>query len=349
MAEAAARTEPATPARRDEARRRGHVAASPAVAPAAVVCAAVAMGAAGAPLLAQRLQDMLGVWLAAAGPTAIADGPVSPLAWRTARGLVPTLAAFFVVTALVGLGATVAQGVRPRALRLDPLRLGAGWRSLWSLDGLARLVKIVVELALVLAVGWSVVRHVGVDALPASAMSLEELLGLAGGGLRELGLAVGAVLIAVAAADYAWARWRHERHLAMSREELRDETRRRDGDPRMRARRRRAHRAIVGRQVPTDVARADVVVAGAREVAVALRYRAGEPGAPRVLAAATGPLAQQIVAAARVAGVPVVERRELARTIERTVAIGDEIGPACYAAVADVLARLAVASAGEAR
>ena len=350
MADATARTEPATPARRDDARRQGDVAASPAIAPAAVLCAALGLGSIGAPLLVQRLRGVLVDWLAAAGPTAIADGVVGPLAWRSAVGLAGVLAPFFVLVALTGLAATAAQvGLRPRALRLDAARLTAGWRRLRSLDGVARLVKVVVEVGLVVAAGWSVVRHVGAGALDAAAMPPEALLGLAGRGLRELGLALAAVTIAVAAADYAWARWRRERRLAMSRDELREETRRREGDPRLRTARRRAHRAIAGRHAPADVARADVVVASPGEVAVALRWRADEDGAPRVVASGASALAERIVAAASAAGVPVVVRHELARTIERTVPIGGEIPPACYAAVADVLAPLVAATAGEAR
>jgi flagellar biosynthetic protein FlhB len=350
MADPTARTEPATPARRDEARRHGDVAASPAIAPAAVACTALGLGVVGAPVLMQRLRAMLVDWLAAAGPTAIADGPVSPLAWRTAHALAGVLAPFFVLVALVAFGVTVAQvGLRPRALRADATRLTAGWRRLWSADGLARLVKVVVELVLVLGVGWLVMRHVGAGALDAAAMPIDGVLALAAEAGRALGLAIGAVLIAVAAADYAWARWRRERRLAMSREELREESKRRDGAPHVRARLRRAHRAIAGRSMPADVAGADVVLASPAEVAVALRYRADEGRAPRVLSVGAGLRADGIAAAARTAGVPIVVRPELARTIARAVPSGGEIPPACYPAVADVLALLAASTAGEAR
>jgi flagellar biosynthetic protein FlhB len=351
MAEAAARTEPATPARHEEARRRGDVAESPALAPAAVLMASLVMGAVGAPILVARLRLVAIECLTTVGPTTIEDGSASALAWRALRELASVLAPLFVVIALVGLGVTVAQvGVRPSVDRLapDPARLTAGWRRLATLDGLERLVKTIVELAFVLAAGWCVLRHAGVEALDAAALPPEGIVDLAGRALLQLGLAIGAVLVLVAAADYAWARWRRARRLATTRDELREEIRRREGDPRVRARVRRAHRTIVGGSA-SDVARADVVLTSPGEVAVALRYRADEGRAPRLLAAATGALAGRMTAAARVAGIPIVARPELARAIRRAVSIGSEVPPASYAAVADVLARLDAVRAGEAR
>jgi flagellar biosynthetic protein FlhB len=350
MAERAARTEPATPARREEARRRGHVAVSPALAPAAVLATGLGVATVGAPLVVQHLRTVLVDWLAAAGPLAIADGDLRPLAWRTAIPLAGLLGPFLVALALAGVGVTVAQvGLRPRGLRLDPARLAAGWRRLASIDGLARLVKVLVELAIVLAVGWWTMRAMGTEALAASALPIGELVALAGHGVGTLGAALATVLVAIAAADYAWARRRHEQRLATSREELREETRRREGDPRLRARLRRAHRAIVRQSGTGEVAGADVVLVSPDDVAVALRYRAAEGAAPRLVAVALGRRTARMIDGARAGGVPIVRRRELARAIWRAVPIGGEIPPACYAAVAEILAQLAPAVAtGEA-
>jgi flagellar biosynthetic protein FlhB len=87
-----------------------------------------------------------------------------------------------------------------------------------------------------------------------------------------------------------------------------------------------------------EVARADVVLTNPVHVAVALRYRAAEMAAPQVIAKGAGELAQRIKDAARAAGVPIVERRALARALFRAVKVGAEIPPALYRAVAEILA-----------
>src|SRR5204863_1972367 len=99
-----------------------------------------------------------------------------------------------------------------------------------------------------------------------------------------------------------------------------------------------AHREIARRRMLTEVKRADVVLTNPVHVAVALRYRAGEATAPQVLAKGAGELAQKIKDAARAAGVPIVERRALARALFKSVQLGAEIPPALYRAVAEILA-----------
>ncbi len=345
MVDATTRTEPATPKRREDARRHGLVAVSPEVAAVAVLCVVLGVATWGAPLLLDRASALLREWLAAAGPAAAHDDPVGPLAWRSVRALAGVLGPFFLIVAVAGLGAVVAQvGWHPSpALVLpDPGRLAfaAGWRRLVSLDGMASLVKAVVKIALVLAVGSRVLVRFGGDALDASAMPIEAVLAFAGNGLREVGIVMAAALVAVAAADHAWARWRHAQRLKMSRHELREELEQSEGDPHVRRRFRRARREIAERRMLPDVARADVVLVDPMQVAVALRYRPEESTTPRVLAKGAGAVAQRIETAARAGGVPIVERRALARALVRAVPIGGAIPQHLYRGVAEILAYL---------
>ncbi len=95
---------------------------------------------------------------------------------------------------------------------------------------------------------------------------------------------------------------------------------------------------MVKRRMLTAVRTADVVLTNPTHVAVALRYRAGENTAPQIIAKGAEELAARIKDEARKAGVPIVERRALARALFRTVKIGQEIPPTLYRAVAEILA-----------
>lgn len=343
MADAAVRTEQATPKRRADARRQGQVVVSSEIAPVAVLLAVIVLATIGAPLLVSHAGAVLREWLAAAGPAATGDAVVAPLAWRGARALGVVLVPFFCCVGLVGAGAVVAQvgwHPSPELVRPDARRIAfaTGWARLVSLDGLANLLKAVAKVALLVAIGGRMLAHLGVGALEASSLPVDGILAMAGGGLRELGLLLAAALVVVGAGDYAWARWRHEQALRMSRHELREELRQSDGDPQVRRRFRRAHHDLAKRRMLADVAGADVVIGDPADVAVALRYRAGEGRAARVLAKGAGELARTIADRARAAGVPLVERRALARALGRAVPIGGEIPPSLYRAVAEVLA-----------
>jgi flagellar biosynthetic protein FlhB len=347
MADAVTRTEPATPKRRADARRHGQVVVSPAIAPVAVLLAVLVLATWGAPVLLHRTSALVAEWLAAAGPIAAGNQSLAPLASRAAGSLAGVLAPFLLAVAAVGLGAGAAQvGWHPNPARVlpDPTRIGlaAGWKRLASVEGTATLVRALVTIVLVATVGGRMLAHVGGTALGASALPVEGVLALAGSGLREVALVLVGVLAVVAAADHGWARWRHAERLRMSRHELREERKQSEGDPSIRARFRRAHRAIAGRRMLDEVARADVVLASPAHVAVALRYRADESGAARVLAKGAGDVAERIAAAARAAGVPVVERRALARALVRAVPIGSDIPRSFYPGVAEVLAHVHV-------
>jgi flagellar biosynthetic protein FlhB len=362
MAEGAAdRTERATPRRRSEARRRGQVVRSPEVSPVAELLAALAVVSWGAPLLLERSRTLLGAWLAAAGPLAAEpDGLLSaaaPLAARSFAELGGLLVPFCVSMAVVGGGAVVAQvgwQVNPGLVApdLDRLNPANGLRRIFSPDGAMNLVKATVKITVALVLAYQVIVHLGAAAVAAPALMPEEILGFAGRGLRRLFLVLGAALAVLGLLDYLWQRWRYEQSLRMSRQEVREEQKETEGDPQVKARFRRAHREIARRRMLAEVKRADVVLTNPIHVAVALRYRAAENVAPRVVAKGAGELAEKIKDAARRAGVPIVERRALARALFRAVKLGAEIPPALYRAVAEILAyiySLRGASAAEAR
>ena len=86
-----------------------------------------------------------------------------------------------------------------------------------------------------------------------------------------------------------------------------------------------------------DVGTADVVVTNPTELAVALRYDAAD-SAPRVVAKGAGKIAARIRSEARRHGIPVMERKPLARSLYRTVQVGRFVPSELYEAVAVVLA-----------
>jgi len=138
--------------------------------------------------------------------------------------------------------------------------------------------------------------------------------------------------------DYAWQRWRYERQLMMTRWELKEELRQDEGDPHMRARIRKLMREMSQRRMLQEVPQATVVLRNPTHVAVALRYDRQTMAAPQLVAKGAGAVAERILEIARQHGVPILERPPLAQALFRLVPVGQEIPPALYLAVAEVLA-----------
>jgi len=343
MADDADRTESATPKRREEARKKGQVLLSPELSPIAVLLMAVSIATVGGPLALSRTRGVLATWLAAVGPTAAHDDPTWPLVSRALQDVLGFLAPFFLATCVAGVAVVVAQvgwKVTPEVLAPDFGRISPakGFKRLFSPTAAVELLKSVVKIGIVLVLADSVIKGFLGEVISTPGMALPDVLGVAGIGIRRLLIRIAVVLIAFGAADWFWQRYRFEKSLKMSKQEVKQETKDSQGDPLIRGRFKRAHREIAKRRMLAEVKTADVVLTNPQHYAVALRYQADEMRAPRVVAKGVDEVAQRIKDEARHAGVPIVERRALARALFRSVQLGGEIPPALYRAVAEILA-----------
>ena len=140
------------------------------------------------------------------------------------------------------------------------------------------------------------------------------------------------------ALDYALARHLLEKKMRMTKQEVKEEHKREEGDPLVKGRIRGKQRQLARRRMMEAVKTADVVVTNPTHLAVALAYRAGEMGAPSVVAKGGDAMCERIKAVARASGVPIVENKPLARALYKSVPVGREIPGALYRAVAEVLA-----------
>ncbi|MFQ6048862.1 MAG: flagellar biosynthesis protein FlhB, partial [Phycisphaerae bacterium] len=247
------------------------------------------------------------------------------------------------VVAAIGLAANVAQvgwlltghPLIPSLSKINPL---AGLRRLVSIRALVRLLISLAKIVLVGAVAYLTIRQQIGPIVHSLRLDHRLLLVLAGQMLFTLGVRLGLVLLVLAIVDYAWNRYKHEQDLRMTKEEVKEELRRMEGDPVVRQRRRRVQMQLTLQRMGIEVPRSDVVITNPTEVAVAIRYQAETMSAPRVVAKGQGLLARRIRQLAIQHGVPIVERPALARALYRIVEVGQEIPPQFYRAIAEILA-----------
>ncbi len=138
--------------------------------------------------------------------------------------------------------------------------------------------------------------------------------------------------------DYAFQKYQLESEMRMSPRELKEELKLREGDPLIKSRIKSIQRRIARRRMMEDVPKSNVVVTNPRHLAVALQYDHKTMIAPKVVAKGAGIVAEKIKEIARNSNVPIVENKPLARTLFKTLDIGDYIPRELYKAVAEVLA-----------
>jgi type III secretion protein U len=328
-----ARTEQPTPRRLREARRRGEVVLGRELPAAAALASGLAAAFAFGPWGIGELGGALRASLLAAGSApapASAPGGALLLLARVAAPflLIPAVAAGAVAALQSGLFVSL-EPLQPRAERLDPVR---GLRRLASPAALARAALGLAKASVVVALlaGWFAAHGRALAGLPrlgVAALWRSTQLGPLCVRLASAALVFGAI-------DLALARRRHRRALMMTRDEVRRESREEEGDPQLRAERRRLQRAVLD---AGPVSRATVVVVNPTHLAVALAHRRGRDEAPRVLAKGTGAGASRIRSTARRAGVPILRDVALARALFRLAEVGEEIPAELYEAAAAVL------------
>jgi flagellar biosynthetic protein FlhB len=153
-----------------------------------------------------------------------------------------------------------------------------------------------------------------------------------------LGLRMAIALLILAIIDYVYQRWRNEQDLKMTKEEVREELKRMDGDPTLKRRRREIQMQMAIRRIKTAVPKADVIITNPTELAIAIQYDSDTMRAPKVVAKGADLMAKRIRELAIENGVPIVERKPLARALYQTVDVGQEIPGKFYKAVAEILA-----------
>ncbi|MBO0922433.1 EscU/YscU/HrcU family type III secretion system export apparatus switch protein [Cellulomonas sp. zg-ZUI222] len=332
------RSEKATPQRMKDVRRKGQLGRSQ------DLSAWVGLGAAAVmlPGVLTRAQDAGLEQMAQVRAVAVTADPLQAVEVLRAAltSLGTTLAPMFVVLVVVTIVVAAAQGgitfrsMKPRFDHLKPAAAAkrfVGPQALWQ--GVKTLLKtLAVAGVLVMGVQAMVPTLMASGTLPLSA-----ILGAAGTGAADLlrgGIAAG---IALAAVDLAVVVRRNRKSTRMTKQELKEENKRTEGDPHVKGAIRAKQARMSRNRMMAQVAQADVVLVNPTHVAVALRYEPGT-GAPRVVAKGAGNVATRIRELATEHRVPLVEDVPLARALHGACEVDQEIPEQLFTAVARVLA-----------
>ncbi|MDO5605158.1 MAG: EscU/YscU/HrcU family type III secretion system export apparatus switch protein [Paracoccus sp. (in: a-proteobacteria)] len=278
--------------------------------------------------------------IATVAPTPAATGRAAPMIgtgvriWATAGGLVLALILVPALTILAGL--IVQRGIvfapdklAPDIKRINPVK-NAGQK--FGKSGLVTFAISVGKAAAVSFGGWLLFRAL-IGRLMSDHAGTGWVAGLRTVLFQALALAV-VVSVVFAVADLAWKHFDFRRRNRMTLKELKDEMKESEGDPHMKAARRRKSTEIVLGSMLADVEKADVVIVNPTHFAVALQWRRGSGRAPVCVAKGTDEVAARIRERARAHDVPIWSDPPCARAIHATVAIGAEIAPEHFAPVA---------------
>ena len=223
------------------------------------------------------------------------------------------------------------------SFNLDKLNPINGFSKLFSLQALVEGFKSLLKLVVISGVLYLLLKD-HTEKIPTLVnLNMNQLVVFMGDvTLRLLG-GVGIFLAVLAAADYFFQWWTLEKQMRMTKQEIKEEHKSREGDPMIKARIRRIQRERATKRMMTQVPKATVIVTNPTHIACALRYDPETMAAPVLVARGADKVAERIKELAREHNIPIMENKPLARAMFKTMKIGQMVPRELFTAVAQVL------------
>jgi len=261
------------------------------------------------------------------------------LAEHVASGVLPIML-LMMATALffnfVQVGFQISpDAVLPKFNRLDPIQ---GAKRLLSIQAVVKLIISLGKLAIVITIAALSISLALPEFLNLSDQEPTMILFRIQQALARLAFQLAIALIVLALFDYGFQKWKFERDLRMTKQEVREELKQMEGDPLIRQRRKDAHRKLAQARELQSVKNADVVITNPTEIAVAIKYDPETMAAPIVTAKGMGVIAARIRQIAAEHGIPIIERKPLAQALYRDLKVGEEVPIEMYEVFVELMA-----------
>lgn len=234
------------------------------------------------------------------------------------------------------------EPITPKFERLNP---GENLKNIFSTKQLFELAKSLVDVALVSVTLLLVLKSYTPEILKVMRTDLGTATAVAAAVLTALFFFSFVVALLTSVVDFGHQKYQFLRKQRMSTDELRREHKDVEGDPHVRAQRRRLQRAMLQPPLRQQVERASVVVTNPTHFAVGVRYVPGETDVPQITVRGADDVAAQIRELAKEQAIPVVRSPELARRLYAGLEVDDEVPAEFFEALAAILVAVRRANA----
>ncbi|RCW50134.1 flagellar biosynthesis protein FlhB [Paenibacillus prosopidis] len=337
------KTEQATPKKRDEARKKGQIARS-ADLPGTLIMmftflSFIMLGGFYKQHILMLFGNLFEDWLL----MELTTGNVMTFFTDITLELLFILAPIFGVAFIIAiLGNVVQFGFlltgEPLKMKFNKINPINGFKQIFSMRTVVEFLKSVLKLLIIGILVFSAIWKEWDRILVLASLPIQQIFTFTAGLTVTLGIQIGAVLAVLALADFFYQRFEHNKSLKMSKQDIKDEYKKSEGDPIIKGRIRERQRRMALQRMMQEVPKADVVITNPTHFAIALKYDATKMEAPKIIAKGMDHVALRIKEIAKENGVVTMENKPLARALYERAEIGDVIPADLFQAVAEVLA-----------
>ncbi len=332
----------ATDRKRKQAREQGRVAKSQDLTSASLLLAAIGamhyFGHTTSSILANGIEAGLSNATMLAYSPQDATHDLMRLCGQVAFAIAPLLLLMFVGAVAVNVtqvGLILSpEKLAPKLSNISPL---SGAQRILSIRGIMRLLFGIIKVGVIVAVAYYALRAHQHRVIGMATMSVPQIASAMFDTLMGVCLWIGVALFILALLEWVFQKWQFEQDLMMTDQELRDEMKELEGDPRVTDRRREVSRQLAVDHVTQEVQTAHVVIIDPNDLVIAVRYDPATMATPTVVAKGDRMLGKKIHRLALQSGIFIAERKSLARFLYNSTDIGQPIPTAQYRAVAELL------------
>lgn len=213
-------------------------------------------------------------------------------------------------------------------------------RVLLSAQSLMELLKSLVKVAVIAAIAYRIVKNDLDEIILLSDKPLSVSLHTMSRLFIKLAAAIILFLFVLSIFDFLWQKIQYKKKLKMTKQEIKDEFKQMEGDPKIKGKRRQIQFQRAMSRMMEKVPQADVVITNPTHFAVAVQYKYKIMKAPVVIAKGRDLIALKIIERAKENQIPVIENPPLARGIYATVELDHPIPEEFFRPVAEILAYL---------
>ncbi|NEW05561.1 flagellar biosynthesis protein FlhB [Paenibacillus sp. SYP-B3998] len=337
------KSEPATPKKRQEARKKGQVAKSMDLPAALILLFSFLAFLMFGTYMKERILRMFHNVFENQLTMDITAGNVQVLFVDLVRQGLLILAPIFILVLVIAFLANYGQiGFmfigEPLLMKFSKINPISGFKRIFSMRTVMEFLKSSLKLSIIGYVVYTTLMAEKAKLFGLGHAPLESTFSFIAGVTLKLGIKIGAILIVLAVFDFIYQKYEHEKSLKMSKQDIKDEYKKSEGDPFIKGKIRAKQRQMAMQRMMQEVPKADVIITNPTHFAVALKYDASNMQAPTVIAKGTDYMALKIKEIAKQNGVLTMENKPLARAIYAQVEIGETIPGELFQAVAEVLA-----------
>lgn len=227
------------------------------------------------------------------------------------------------------------EAIHMKLSKLNPIE---GFKKIYSIRALVEMLKSLLKISLVSIVVFTVLWSSMDDVMTLALIPITDSLSFVSSLTVRIGIFVSILLLFLSLLDYMYQKYDHEKNIRMSKQDIKDEYKNIEGDPKIKSKIKEKQRQMAMQRMMQEVPKADVVITNPTHFAVALKYDAENMDAPVVVAKGVDFIAQKIKGIAKEHAIITVENRPLARALYDQAEIGTEVPEELFKAVAEVLA-----------